>query len=117
MGLGIASRTLEQIRPLTLVDTIAELRREFTRIQEELSEARSEISRLKRKLGRRRLLSRAVSDIDVESLRRKVASCCHPDRGGDNELMSTINMLLDLCEADEPEAERLADAGEARAAA
>jgi hypothetical protein len=117
MGLGVATRNIEPIRPSTLVDTIAELKREFTRIQDELREARGEISRLRRKLGRRRLLSRAVSEIDIESLRRKVACFCHPDRGGDNELMSTINMLLDLFEVDESGEDRLADIREEREAA
>ena len=117
MGLGMASRNIERIQPMTLVDTITELKREFARMQEELREAHGEINRLQRKLDRRGSLSRFAPEVDVESLRRKVAVCCHPDRGGDNELMSTMNMLLDLLETEGPGAGLPADAGEERAAA
>ncbi len=102
---------------MNLIDTITELKREFGRMQEELREKDAEIERLKRQLKKRTPVAQAVSEIDIESVRRRIASFCHPDRGGDNELMSTVNMLLDLFDEEERGAEQLVNSRQARGVA
>ncbi len=113
MGLGVAARNLERIRPMNLIETITELKREFGRMQEELREKDAEIERLKCRLEKRTPVSQAVSEVDIESVRRKIASFCHPDRGGDTELMSTVNMLLDLFDEQESGPEQLVNSRQA----
>ena len=98
---------------MNLIETITELKREFGRMQEELRDKDVEIERLKHQLKKRPVVSQAASEVDIESVRRKIASFCHPDRGGDNELMSTVNMLLDLFDEEESAAERLVNSRQA----
>ena len=111
MGLSAAAREAEVIRMPNLVDTISELRQEFFRMKDELCEARREIRRLQGKLGRIQHLTEAMAAIDIDALRRKVACYCHPDRGGDGEVMSTINMVLDYLDSEERQPRRIGQRG------
>lgn len=107
--LAVETRKADRFQPVTLVDTITELKGEFNRIQGELSQARDEISRLKRKLNSLRPLSKAMAEVDIDALRRKAAYYCHPDRGGDGDLMTFINVLLDVFETENVRSVRSAD--------
>lgn len=80
---------------LILVETIAQLRSEFINLRTELLKAHDENARLKSELDKSRQVTSDKSSFDLLSLRRRVAFCCHPDRGGDIELMKDINLLFD----------------------
>ena len=80
---------------LILVETIAQLRSEFINLKTELLKAHDENARLKGELEKSRQPVNPASNFDLPSLRRRVAFCCHPDRGGDIELMKDINFLFD----------------------
>lgn len=83
-------------RSASLGDTIARLWTEFTNVKRRLSEAHSEIHRLKDQLARQR--PSVQPGLDFGALRRRVAFYCHPDRGGDVALMSELNNLFDVLE-------------------
>jgi hypothetical protein len=87
------------VRGCSLTDTIGRLRSEFTSLENELRHAKSENSRLRRELTRWRSQYRSSPVSDTAALRRHVAFYCHPDRGGDGELMSTLNALFDFLAA------------------
>lgn len=79
-----------------LNQTIGRLRSEFAGLKNELANTKSENSRLQREVARWRFRFQALRVADVASLRRHVAFYCHPDRGGDAELMSCLNALFDI---------------------
>jgi hypothetical protein len=81
-----------------LSGAITNLGAEFIRLRSQLDEARSEIVRLRRKLATRQA-PELVSGVEIGSLRRQVAYYCHPDRGGDHGLMSSLNTLFDMLES------------------
>lgn len=87
--------TIIKNQHLLLVDTIARLRSEFIDLKTQLIKAHDENTRLKKELEERRQKTNSTSNFDIPSLRRKVTFCCHPDRGGDIELMKDINLLFD----------------------
>jgi len=80
----------------SLSDTIGRLRSEFTSLRHELRDAKSENCRLRREIDRWRARFRPLGADDIASLRRSVAFYCHPDRGGNGELMSRLNALFDV---------------------
>ncbi len=80
-----------------VVESIVWLKRRFTEMEDELRRAESEVTRLRRELSRVRLQHEA--QVDVSHLRRRVAFYCHPDRGGDTELMARLNCMFDWVEA------------------
>lgn len=82
----------------SLGETITRLGTEFLHMKSSLREAKSEIARLRGELARLRLPRRRLPKADMASLRRQVAYHCHPDRGGDAELMSNLNTLFDFLE-------------------
>ncbi len=80
----------------SLVEAVAKLQFEFSSMKTELRHAHSENTRLKGDLSRWRSRCRAMPESDIASLRRRVAFYCHPDRGGDDDLMSRMNTLFDF---------------------
>ena len=82
-------------RGASVVETIGDLHHAFATMKQALSEARHEISRLHRQLVHQRA---QVSQEELATLRRRVAFRCHPDRGGDADLMSRLNLLFDSLE-------------------
>ncbi len=54
----------------------------------------------------------AVAQARITST-HQIALFCHPDRGGDNELMTTVNMLLDRFDEQEGTAEQLVNSRQA----
>ena len=87
--------TIIKNQHLLLVETIAQLRSEFVNLKTQLVKAQDENARLKSELEKSRQSSNNTSNFDLLSLRRRVAFRCHPDRGGDIELMKDINLLFD----------------------
>lgn len=83
-------------RRKSLSDAISILRNEFSRMKDELRTTHSENNRLRSELARWRLRCRPRQEMDLAGLRRRVAFYCHPDRGGDADLMSRLNTLFDL---------------------
>ncbi len=79
----------------SLVTALTGLHLECESMKNMLHEARLEIARLKRALASR---ERRGPQLDVAGLRREVAFYCHPDRGGDAELMCRLNILFDALE-------------------
>jgi len=82
----------------SLGESITRLGTEFLHMKSSLREAQCEIARLRGELARLRLPRRRIPNSDMASLRRQVAYHCHPDRGGDAELMSNLNTLFDFLE-------------------
>jgi hypothetical protein len=62
-----------------------------------LSEAVRQLADEVRRLRRRECPSRFGS-MSLNELRRRLAFCCHPDRGGDPRLMQSVNVLFDYLE-------------------
>ncbi len=79
----------------SLLTTITRLAAELTDLKSQLRQARLDVSRLSLMLARTRNRPRPVDPGELEGLRRRVAYYCHPDRGGDGELMSRLNRLFD----------------------
>ena len=50
---------------------------------------------LKAELHTLRRFQRTLRTIDLPGLRRDVAFYCHPDRGGDGNVMRRVNLLFD----------------------
>lgn len=80
------------------VVAVAKLRNRFADLDTRLREAHGEIARLEGELARWRARYRAAQRIDVPWLRRQVAYYCHPDRGGDGNLMTSVNVVFDFLE-------------------
>ncbi len=81
-------------RTHSLVDAIAKLQFEFSSMKTELLQANSENAKLKGDLAKWQSC-RDLPESEIASLRRRVAFYCHPDRGGDSDLMSRLNTLFD----------------------
>jgi hypothetical protein len=79
----------------SIAQAVKELRMEFSCVKSELHDAKRENDRLKNELAKCGSLYQALSDLEISKLRRRVTFYCHPDRGGDGELMSTLNALFD----------------------
>ena len=82
----------------TLTDTISSLCTEFRGINQELCNALRENRELRQEVAEWRTRHRTLTGTDLPALRRRVAFCCHPDRGGDADLMGTLNALFDVLE-------------------
>jgi len=89
--------TINRYSPL--VNSIAKLRSEYSNIQNELRHVYDENNRLKNELEKSRSRHSGIPSLDLSSLRRRIAFLCHPDRGGDAELMKELNILLDFLAA------------------
>lgn len=74
---------------------IAQVRTEMSQMKIELDAARAEVARLKRTLCWRTSYANTYSHTNLRRLRREVALYCHPDRGGDVNVMQRINALFD----------------------
>jgi hypothetical protein len=83
-------------RRASLGDTIESIHVQLCSIRNELRQALRENSGLKQQVAGWRSRERKMADIDLATLRRRVAFYCHPDRGGDAELMSRLNALFDV---------------------
>lgn len=81
-----------------LTDAIALLRDQFSTLQQELDGLRAENERLHSELAAIRYERRQLQGVNLRSLRRRVAVYCHPDRGGNNEVMCNLNTLFDALE-------------------
>lgn len=79
----------------SIAQAVKELRMEYSCVKTELHNAKLENDRLKSELAKCGSLYQALSNIELPKLRRRVTFYCHPDRGGDGELMSTLNALFD----------------------
>jgi hypothetical protein len=97
----------------SLGETIASLCVEFRNVRDELESTLRENQALKRELHGWRRRHRSLTTTDVGRLRRHVAYYCHPDRGGDAGLMSTLNALFDELERDRTPAVECAEGGDA----
>jgi hypothetical protein len=82
----------------SLVESIASFVREFRQLKSELQAAARETAALRREVNDWRARHRQLSRVDVAALRRRLAFQYHPDRGGDAELMSTLNSFFDAIE-------------------
>ncbi len=87
---------LLQVRAETAVSRVRE---KLASMRAELDESREDVSRLTGEVRFRRSQQRRVREVAVGSLRRRLAYRFHPDRGGDTELMSRLNLLLDVVES------------------
>lgn len=74
---------------------IAQVKSELSQMRDELQAARAEVARLKRTLGWRTTHEHNFSQTNIRRLRREVALYCHPDRGGDLDVMRRVNSLFD----------------------
>ena len=72
------------------------MRLQYDLMKDELGDANDELARVRNKLAWFRARSRALDVPHLGKLRREVAFHCHPDRGGDAEVMSKVNTLFDL---------------------
>lgn len=76
---------------------VNEFCRDLFRTKDQLWEAQQEIARLKKQL--RVAKGPKVPTAPLSSIRRAIASYCHPDhRGGDLTLMQHVNALFDYLE-------------------
>lgn len=98
MQLAATITSTELAESPSLGETITRLGTEFLHMKTSLREAQCEIARLRGELARLRFPKRRMPNADVAALRRQVAYHCHPDRGGDPELMSNLNTLFDFLE-------------------
>ncbi|MBW2277116.1 MAG: hypothetical protein JRF63_06465, partial [Deltaproteobacteria bacterium] len=80
----------------SLSTTIGRLRSEFSSLRNELSDTKRENNALRSELDLWRSKYQALRGSDMASLRRNVSFYCHPDRGGNTELMSRLNALFDF---------------------
>lgn len=94
----------------SLVDTVSRLCTEFSAIQKELEDARSENDKLKNELKRWRSKWNTLPRVDTSSLRRSVAFFVHPDKGGDTEIMSKLNVIFDFINGIEAPQKAVGDA-------
>ena len=100
MELAAKIETLFPLQQPSLTETIGKLWSEFSSMKQQLQQAHREINRLKNELSKTPG-HRAKPELDLASLRRRVAFYCHPDRGGDTALMSALNGLFDYLECSE----------------
>ena len=82
----------------SLAGAIGELHSQFAVIQEELRFAHTELDRLRGVLFTWQAHFEKLPCLNLSSLRRHAAFYCHPDRGGNVELMSGLNVLFDILE-------------------
>jgi hypothetical protein len=82
----------------SLAETVGAFRRDMVRLRAELQEAHREIGRLKRELGQVPAAPPVAGKTKLRVLRRQVSFYCHPDRGGDENLMKSLNALFDYLE-------------------
>jgi hypothetical protein len=82
----------------SLVESISSFVREFRQLKTELQSALHQAAALRREVDGWRSRHRQLSRVDVPALRRRLAFHYHPDRGGDAELMSTLNAFFDAVE-------------------
>jgi regulator of replication initiation timing len=104
-------------RGISLTETIGRLSTEFSNLKDELRDTKNENDRLRHELARWRSQCRSAPLSDTAALRRHVAFYCHPDRGGDTELMSTLNALFDFLASFECGPRLCAEARQERSAA
>jgi hypothetical protein len=83
---------------LSVRELITNLRNKFADMERRLSDANRRVLTLNTELDGWRSLAGAKPAVNVSTLRRRVAFYCHPDRGGDTELMSRLNVLFDFVE-------------------
>jgi hypothetical protein len=83
----------------SLSETVGAFCRDLLRLRSELDDAHTEIRRLRAKLGLRPSGPRTVISLRLRALRRQVSFHCHPDRGGDENLMKKVNALFDYLES------------------
>jgi hypothetical protein len=70
-------------------------------LRNQLREAHGEISRLKKELRQVTAPRGVVDRAKLRALRRQLAFHCHPDRGGDERVMQSVNALFDYLECSE----------------
>ncbi len=80
-------------------NAVARLRSNYDDMERRLSDAKMEVAELKDQVAGWRSRHHSIRRLDVSSLRRQVAFQCHPDRGGDSNLMTRLNALLDVLES------------------
>jgi hypothetical protein len=88
-------RDVVPVHRQTIVEAVLKLRAEFSSIKDELHIVHSENTKLKGELARWQSRCRGAPELDLAMLRRQVSFYCHPDRGGDGDLMSKLNTLFD----------------------
>ena len=82
----------------SLTETVGEFCRDIVRLKDELRESRLEVGRLQRELAAGKGPSPRTPGSGLNAMRREISFYCHPDRGGDNELMQRVNALFDYLE-------------------
>jgi hypothetical protein len=91
-----AIRSVFPVRRQSIVEAVLKLRAEFSSMKNELHLVHCENAKLRGELARWRSRCRGMPELDLSALRRRVAYYCHPDRGGDADLMSKLNTLFDF---------------------
>jgi hypothetical protein len=114
---GLTTIDASTARGCSLAETIGRLRSEFSSLKDELRHTKGENDRLRQELVRWRSQCRSSPVSNTAALRRHVAFYCHPDRGGDGELMSTLNALFDFLASFECGPELCADGRQGGSAA
>lgn len=92
-----SNQVVPTARPLSA--TIAQFRAEFSSMRTELKDVHAKNAELEEELAKLRAKTQAASRLDLPSLRRHAAYYCHPDRGGNEDLMSRLNTLFDFLTA------------------
>jgi hypothetical protein len=103
-------RTEPQALKRAISGQLSGLREKMMSLEQECYEAKTELRKVLRdnvaltwKLNLRPPKYRGIPNIDLPSLRRQLTFYCHPDRGGDGELMRRIIELFDFLLASEYE--------------
>lgn len=88
----------------TIRQSLSGLRDKMISLEEECHATKTELRKMLRenitlraRLGRRPPTNlHGMPNVDLPALRRRTAYYCHPDRGGDGELMRRLNTLFDF---------------------
>ena len=106
---AVAAGNRTVARAPSLAQAVGDLGKDVVRLRGELQRAQLEINRLRGQLARTQPSSAMTSPAQkerIQRLRRQISFHCHPDRGGDGELMQRINELFDDLETLSPGATR-----------
>ncbi len=82
----------------SLRHTIENLSSQFAGMRTALRDAQLELLRLRSRLNRKCSHS-SLDGLDLGALRRQIAFHCHPDRGGNEDLMARVNSLFDYLDS------------------
>ena len=84
-------RQPEALAGSSLSETVGAFCKDVARMRSEIHAANKEIARLRKKLAVR---DTKIQKPNFRALRRQISFYCHPDRGGDDNLMRRVNLLF-----------------------